>query len=431
MTSTTTGETIQAPSSPSVIDRQFAGDLLMAVEAVTPEHTNEQVAEIFSRHRWLQNLPVIHGQRPMGLINRSLFHNMMAKPFYPELYNRRSCIAFMDKNPLVAEVSTSIRELTAMAVRMGEKVFADGFILVEHGVYAGVGQTLDLMEAMTELQARQHHQLMESIHYASLIQTALLKPSRQAMKQHLPGHHWIIWRPRDLVGGDLFHFVPLEDGFLAALVDCTGHGVPGAFMTLIAQAALERALVEHGHDDPAALLAAMNQGIKHTLDQHHGSGNGAIPGFDSDDGLDGVLMRVSPRAGHWTFSGARLPLLRIPPASEGPAEYLRGDRHGVGYRDTPLDTRWRNHRQPCLPGERLYLASDGVIDQIGGEKRIAFGKKRLGQCLRETRHLDMEAQEQAFCETFSTYQGPEPTRDDITLIGLELPLLQGQQDRMT
>ncbi|MFP4245470.1 MAG: PP2C family protein-serine/threonine phosphatase, partial [Ectothiorhodospira sp.] len=121
----------------------------------------------------------------------------------------------------------------------------------------------------------------------------------------------------------------------------------------------------------------------------------------------------------------------MPPASEGPAELLRGNRHGVGYRNTPSDTRWQNHHQPCLPGERLYLASDGVIDQIGGEKRIAFGKKRLGQCLRETRHLDMEAQEQAFCETFSTYQGSEPTRDDITLIGLELPLLQGQQDRMT
>lgn len=419
-----------AVHGPLVIDRQFAGDLLMAVDPVTPEHTNEQVAEIFARHRWMQNLPVVHGRRPMGLINRNLFHNMMAKPYYPELYNRQSCIAFMDKNPLVAEVSTPIRQLTAMAVRMGEKVFADGFILVDNGVYAGVGQTLDLMEAMTELQERQHRQLLESIHYASLIQTALLKPARQAMAGHLPGRHWVVWRPRDVVGGDFFHFVSLEDGFLAVLMDCTGHGVPGAFMTLIAQAALERALAEHGHDDPAALLAAMNRDIKHTLNQYQTGAAGEIPLEDSDDGLDAVLLRVRPRAGQWAFAGARSPLLRIPPPQAGAAEYLRGDRHGVGYRSTPHDTRWQNHHGPCLPGERFYLVSDGVIDQIGGEKRIAFGKKRLAQCLQETRHLDMEAQEKGFSETFSIYQGPEAARDDITLIGLEPIPPHGPQERL-
>lgn len=399
----------------------MARDLLVHVEPAHPEHTNEDIAQRFAADRSLQNLPVTFGQRPMGLINRSLFHNMMAKPFYPELYSRQSCIAFMDKSPLVADAGLAIHELTSLAIQAGEKVFADGFILVDEGEYVGVGQMLDLMQAMTELQERQHRQLRESIDYASILQASLLKPSCQAMRDALPEQHWLCWRPRDVVGGDFYHFLSLPDGFLLGLFDCTGHGVPGAFMTLIAVAALERALAEQGADDPAALLQAMNRRIKQSLNQQ-GEGDCNTRRLEnSDDGLDGAILRYFASTHQACFAGAQMPLFRLTPSAEAPCEQVKGDRAGVGYTATHRDQAWQNQTLECRPGDRLYLVSDGVIDQIGGDKRIAFGKKRLRQCLLETRHLSLPEQGQALERALDEYRGEESPRDDITLIALALP----------
>ncbi|MCG5501997.1 SpoIIE family protein phosphatase [Ectothiorhodospira lacustris] len=398
-----------------------AQDLLIHVDPVTPGHTNEQVAELFSLKRQVQNLPVVHGERPMGLINRSLFHNMMAKPYYPELYSRQSCIAFMDKNPLVVETDTRIDTLMALAVQTGEKVFADGFIVVDGGCYRGVGQVLDLMRAMNELQARQHRQLVDSIDYASTIQSSLLKSSRQALNRSLPDRHWVLWQPRDTVGGDIFHCLTLEDGFLVSVFDCTGHGVPGAFMTLIAGAALERAIARHGHDDPALLLASMNRYIKQTLSQHDIAQRSQALPDNSDDGLEGVILRGYPSAGYVLHTGARMPLIHVRTEGEGQAEIIRSERCGVGYMATPSGQVWRNQRLEMAAGQRLYLASDGVIDQIGGPRRIAFGKKRLLQCLLDTRTLDMAGQKNAFMQCFIDYRGRQAPRDDLTLLALQWP----------
>ncbi|MBK1672052.1 serine/threonine protein phosphatase [Ectothiorhodospira shaposhnikovii] len=398
-----------------------ARDLLIPVDPVTPNHTNEQIARIFSLKRQVQNLPVVHGERPMGLINRSLFHNMMARPYYPELYSRQSCIAFMDKNPLVVEADTPIDTLTVLAVQTGEKVFADGFILVEGGRYQGVGQVMDLMRAMNDLLARQHRQLVDSIDYASLIQSSLLKSSRQALAHGFPDAHWVLWQPRDTVGGDIFQCINLADGFLVAVFDCTGHGVPGAFMTLIAGAALERAIARHGHDDPSALLASMNRYIKQTLSQHGASCQTQALPDNSDDGLEGVILRGFLHAGHVIHAGAGMPLIHIRPEGEGHGQVIRSERRGVGYAATPVDQRWQNQRLDLMPGQRLYLVSDGVIDQIGGPRRIAFGKSRLVQCLLDTRALDMAGQKDAFARCFTDYRGQQAQRDDLTLLALQWP----------
>ncbi|MCG5516747.1 MULTISPECIES: SpoIIE family protein phosphatase [unclassified Ectothiorhodospira] len=421
-----TSTLLSRPVEPAVrrgnaMDRRVARDLLVHVEPAHPDHTNEDIAARFAADRSLQNLPVTFGRRPMGLINRSLFHNMMAKPFYPELYSRQSCIAFMDKSPLVADAGLAIHQLTALAIQAGEKVFADGFILVEDGEYVGVGQMLDLMQAMTELQERQHRQLRESIDYASILQASLLKPSCQALKDALPERHWLCWRPRDVVGGDFYHFLPLSDGFLLGVFDCTGHGVPGAFMTLIAVAALERALAEQGTDDPAALLQAMNRRIKQSLNQQGDCDCSTRRLEDSDDGLDGAILRFYASSHQACYAGAHMPLFRVTQGAEPSCEQIKGDRAGVGYTGTHWDQAWGNQTLECHPGERLYLVSDGVIDQIGGDKRIAFGKKRLRQCLLETHHLTLPEQGRALEKALDDYRGEESPRDDITLIALALP----------
>jgi serine phosphatase RsbU (regulator of sigma subunit) len=406
---------------------RFAGDLLIEAGAITPEFKNEDVLALFAQKSSLQNLPVVLDDgRPLGLINRNLFHSNMTKPYYPELYSQKSCIAFMDKNPLIVETRLEIEQLTALAVEAGDKVFTDGFIIVQDGKYQGIGQVLDLMHAMTELQARQHRQLVESIEYASVIQQSILAPSRIALKAYAPQSHWLIWEPRDVVGGDIFHFILTrhedqaenqDDGFLAVLFDCTGHGVPGAFMTLIAESALAQAIATHGDRDPAALLAAINQYIKHTLNQHDKS-TGTRE--NSDDGLDGMIVRFDKTQQHLIFASAKNPLFIMGLNADEDIEVISGDRKGAGYANTPMDATWQNHIVPITEAKRIFLVTDGVIDQVGGPKKIAFGKRRLCQTLIEGRNATASAQQAAFQAAFASYQGQEKRRDDVTLLALDL-----------
>lgn len=393
-----------------------AGDLVIEARAITPDFRNEEVLALFGQQSSLTHLPVLMTDgRPLGLINRNIFHSMMTKPFYPELYSQKSCITFMDKEPLIVEANMRIEQLTALAVATGNKVFTDGFIIVQDGKYLGIGQVLDLMHAMTELQARQHRQLVESIEYASVIQQSLLKPSEIALEQTLPDNHWLIWQPRDVVGGDIFHFSQREDGFLAILFDCTGHGVPGAFMTLIAESALEQALNQQGDRDPAALMAAINQHIKHALNQHQ-NGNRE----NSDDGLDGLILRYERSQRQITYAGAHSVLYCLSIENDTPITLHTGDRKGVGYASTPLDFKWHNHSIAIDEPSRVFMLTDGVIDQIGGPRKIAFGKKRLTQFLTEQRRVEMPLQKKRFIETFSHYQGAQTRRDDVTLLALSV-----------
>lgn len=393
-----------------------AGDLVIEARAISPDFRNEEVLALFGQQSSLTHLPVLMADgRPLGLINRNIFHSMMTKPFYPELYSQKSCITFMDKEPLIVEANLRIEQLTALAVEAGDKVFTDGFIIVQDGKYLGIGQVLDLMHAMTELQARQHRQLVESIEYASVIQQSLLKPSEIALEQTLPDNHWLIWQPRDVVGGDIFHFSQRDDGFLAILFDCTGHGVPGAFMTLIAESALEQSLSQLGDRDPAALMAAINRHIKHTLNQHQ-DGNRE----NSDDGLDGLILRYERNNRQITYAGAHSVLYRLGIESDEPISLHTGDRKGVGYASTPLDFEWQNHTIAIDEPSRLFMLTDGVIDQIGGPRKIAFGKKRLTQFFTEQRQVGMPLQKQRFIELFAQYQGTQTRRDDVTLLALNV-----------
>ena len=142
----------------------------------------------------------------------------------------------MDKEPLIVDGAMSIEDLTFRAEEAGEKALADGFIITEGGALAGVGFGLQLMNVVATMQAEKNRQIMHSIDYASVIQRALLRTSSAELRATLPDAH-LEWQPRDVVGGDFYFFERHAGGWFAAIADCTGHGVPGAFMTLIASSA--------------------------------------------------------------------------------------------------------------------------------------------------------------------------------------------------
>lgn len=404
-----------APWRPQVRFTQLvAGDLAEACVAVSPEHTNAQIYEILGRHREMASLPVLEEGRPIGLINRTLFLTQISKPFYKELFEKKSCIAFMDKAPLIVDSHTPIEQLALMTVESGEKALADGYLVVEHGQFKGLGHGLELMRVIAEQQAERNRHIMQSIEYASVIQRSMLSVSDAALARSIKDA-CLVWEPRDTVGGDFYLFCDYPDGWFAAVADCTGHGVPGAFLTLLAHSALRQALDKHGPRDPARLMAEVSQSIKSSLGQAGlGDGDGA-----SNDGLDAAFLWFDAEASRISYAGARTPLLLHEPGQAG-VSIVDADRLGLGYPDTPASASWTCKRFELRPGSVLMTCTDGLIDQIGGPKNIAFGKRRLREALMRHRELPMRELGVMLMAELRGYQGGQLRRDDLTLFGMRL-----------
>lgn len=398
----------------STVFQPTAGALALAVPVVQFDQNNAAVLEIFGQHKELVSLPVVERQRPIGLISRHIFMSQMSKPYHRELYERKSCIAFMDKDPLIVEADTPIETLGALAVASGDKTLADGFLIVEQEQLRGLGSGLALMRALVDQQVEKNRQVMQSIDYASVIQRAMLSNSRAAMTQAL-ADACLVWEPRDVVGGDFYHFEAHPGGWFAAVADCTGHGVPGAFLTLIAASALKQALELHGPHDPARLMGDVNRSMKRVLGQQGSAERQA----ESNDGMDACFFWFDSATRTLTSSGARLPLFVVDrDATE--VVTVEGKRVGLGYLDTPDDMQWDNHSLRVTPQAIIFVCTDGVIDQIGGPKRIAFGKQRLRRTLQEHAQLPMPELGRRLMQLHTHYQGNQRRRDDISFFGVRL-----------
>ena len=393
-----------------------AEHLSAPVEAVSPEHTNEDVRELFARQESLETLAVVEQGRPIGLINRNAFMEQYARPFSREVFGRKSCIAFMDKSPVVVDMATPIELLVKTAVDAGGRVLKDGFITTAHGQYLGLGTGFGLMKAMSDIEAEKTRQLLSSISYASLIQRSHLAESDRVLQQHLPDHG-LLWEPRDVVGGDAYFFRQTQGGLLGCVFDCTGHGVPGAFMTLIALSFLEQAIdPERAGADPGATLTAMNRYIKRVLQQRaQGDDDAARPEKESSDGLDAAVFLLAPDGRSLRFASARLSLL-VAREGEDAIAQVDGDKAGIGYAETADDQVWSKHEVPLGARSVVVIPTDGVIDQIGGPKQIAHGRRRLMQFMAEHRGARARSLCNAFAASFAEWQGSQRRRDDVSLL---------------
>lgn len=400
------------PTKKALITR--AHQLATRVPCVESEMTNEEVRLCFAEDGRTEALAVIDDTgRPIGLINRSIFLEAYARPFARELFGRKSCIAWMDKDALVVDADLPIETLVKLAVAKGAKVLKDGFITTRDGLYAGLGTGFALMEAMEALEAEKSRQILQSIEYASTIQRSHLRSSLEDLGSGLKDHA-LAWQPRDVVGGDCYFFRRLPQGLFGALVDCTGHGVPGAFMTLIALSFLEQHVARGGGEsDPGAVLGGLNRYIKQVLSQ--GRDAHAAGGTRSDDGMDALCFLLPPEGGSLQYASARLSLM-VAPGNGGEPVTLDGERMGIGYVDTPDQATWSTQRIEVPAQSRILLFTDGVTDQLGGPKGIALGRKRLGAWFEQVTPRSSREIGDAFLSFFADWQGEQARRDDVTLL---------------
>ncbi len=284
---------------------------------------------------------------------------------------------------------------------------------------------------------RKNHELEEadkkitdSLRYAALIQKSLL-PNLDKVKKHLP-ESFFIWMPKDIVGGDVFHVDFFETGFIVAVIDCTGHGVPGALMSMIASSGMRKIISDEGCHDPAEILKKLNCFVKTSLRQDTGYAE-SDDGMDmaqrkdgrrqhgryaeSDDGMDMALCHLNTQDRTLTFAGAKLPLIYV---HNDELTVIKGDRQSIGYRKSDLNFRFHNHTIRIEEGMSFYMHTDGFVDQLGGERIRRFGNRRFRNLLKEICREPFENQCGLLMQAFEAHKGKNERQDDVTVLGFQL-----------
>ncbi len=254
---------------------------------------------------------------------------------------------------------------------------------------------------------RAHQSIKDGIHYAARLQGALL-PGPEALNGIVD--EWAVgWHPLDQVGGDFYWAGAFGDKGVIALMDCTGHGVPGAFMSAVASSALGLVLHHLGHEDPAQILSGINLLVKTALRQDGKDGLYAR----SNDGLDAAICVIDPVQKLVKFAGAGLSLVaRI----AGAQHTIKGDKISLGYADSPSDHSFQSQIIPYEPGDTFILFTDGIIDQVGGPQRRLLGRRRLEAILADFSDRPLTDQLTLLQEKLGQWRGEEHLRDDMTVL---------------
>lgn len=255
--------------------------------------------------------------------------------------------------------------------------------------------------------AEKNSDIQSSLAYARTIQSAIL-PGEADLARSVPDS-FMLYRPLDVVSGDLPFVRRIGDRSFIAAIDCTGHGVPAAMMTFIAYYGLMEIIGSHPDATPGRILDLLHAHVRGTME---GRGQQAV----YDDGLDIGLCVLDHGTGTLFFAGAQLPLII---AREGKAERVRGDVLPLGDRHYAREVGYRTHVEELRAGDGLYLLSDGIIHQMSGaDPKNKLSLKRLITVLESSDALTMTEVKQKAEELLAEWKGHSPQTDDILLIGM-------------
>jgi serine phosphatase RsbU (regulator of sigma subunit) len=281
------------------------------------------------------------------------------------------------------------------------------FALAGLFLFRSVGRWVQQTEAERLALAARNMDITDGLSYAARIQRALVPPP-QAYRELFTGA-FVIDRPKDLVSGDFHWCHRLSDEVCyVAAADATGHGLPGAMMAAIGCSLLNEIVPAHPHKDPAELLNILNTRLVATLHQQ-GQRRGA------GDGMDIALCRIDRSQREILFAGAFRPLYWL---HEGQLSIINGDRKPVGGAHQELDRKYTCHRLAYAEGDRIYLFSDGYVDQLGGPEHKRFMTARLQQILEANQALPMDRQAELLEQAFLDWKGAAEQVDDVCLLGI-------------
>lgn len=250
--------------------------------------------------------------------------------------------------------------------------------------------------------------ITDSINYARTIQQSIL-PDEDVFRKYFKDS-FVISKPKQIVSGDFFYLHELAEGreYLIASIDCTGHGVPGAMMSIVAHGLLTEIVEKQGVTDPATILEMLNKEIISTLRQK--------TNLKSRDGMDISLVHLDRETGVANFAGAYRPLLWV----NGKVNLFKGNRYPIGGLHHDSNRKFTSYKFKVHKGDALYLFSDGFVDQFGGPFNKKFLFRNFTGMIEENHRLSMQAQSNIYNHTFDFWKGDTEQIDDVSLMGIRI-----------
>lgn len=250
--------------------------------------------------------------------------------------------------------------------------------------------------------------ITDSIMYAKRIQLSLL-PERERLK-HLFPDSFVFFRPKDIVSGDFYWIHEVGEKVIVAVLDCTGHGVPGAFMTVLANAILNELVLENCVNSPNVILSVMDTKIREALHQNH-------PNHDaSTDGLDMAVCIIDRTNMELCYSGAQMGMYYT---RNGKLEQLKPNRYSLGG-TLYVEKNFSNRCIQLQHGDMIYMASDGFQDQFGGPYDKKFLRTQFRSLLRQIHKEPTLQQREVVEQVFERWQGQQVQTDDVLVLGVRV-----------
>jgi len=262
------------------------------------------------------------------------------------------------------------------------------------------------IEAQRDEIFQQKKEIMDSIYYARRIQNALLPP--EDVRNKLLPEHFVLYLPRDVVSGDFFWVAQKGQKIIITAADCTGHGVPGAFMSMLGIAFLTEIVNKPEAESAAGILNELREYIITYLRQTGKTG-------ESKDGMDMALVVLDLPNNKLEYAGAHNPLYII--RNNELLEY-KADRMPIGYYEQT--TSFENHTINLEPNDCIYFFSDGFVDQFGGDSGKKYRSRPFKELLVSNHHQSMEEQRKIILDTHVQWKGSEKQIDDILVIGMRV-----------
>jgi len=339
-----------------------------------------------------------------GLLVYVIFQSYLLSKLFASTFNKNKDLT-QQLNYQNINLEGLVRERTAEIFLQKEELVTQSENLATAN--SNIQQQHDKIKAQNEL-------IKRSITYAQTIQEAIL-PLKENMDKHFQS--FVLFKPKDIVSGDFYWFTHLPAGkgkayaeTFVAVLDCTGHGVPGAFMSMIGSRLLNEIVNEQKVSETNQILELLNQGVKKALKQEQ---------TQNQDGMDVCLCKIIKNKSDFSvhFSGAKRPLW-IYKKESNKILRIKGDKKTVGgkYFQESVFTK---REMKLQAGDTLYLFSDGYIDQNGADRK-KIGSQNLFKYLEELAPQNLETQMQVLEDKLDTWKGKEEQRDDITIMGVRL-----------
>ncbi|SFD71319.1 ligand-binding sensor domain-containing protein [Thermophagus xiamenensis] len=268
-------------------------------------------------------------------------------------------------------------------------------------------QTIRLREQKALIE-KKNRDITDSINYAKTIQSSILPPI-SVLKSYYP-ESFVFFQPRDIVSGDFYWFHKAKNHFILTCADCTGHGVPGAFMSMIGSTLLNDIVKRENVNSPAALLERLDLEIKVLLQNSKNKEN-------THDGMDISVIDIEMTTNKVRVASAKRPVYLY---LNNELVIYKGNRRSIGDSLVDGDTPFVNMEYQCHPNDIIYLFSDGFSDQFGGPKEKKFMKVGIQKMLKEIHHLPMDEQYKAVQKYFHEWKGDLEQVDDVIFMGIKL-----------